>query len=93
VRDNLQEIVDGMRDELSIGSGWRYRIVAGAHVLTLDIVVDGVTWLVRTEIDGRSILHGDVATVDPAEFKANLYVFLRLLLRDVWNQRKTQVLH
>jgi hypothetical protein len=91
VSDNLHNIVADMRTELAGGTGALYRIMAGPHVLTLDVVPDGVTWLVRAHLDDRSVLHGDVVAVDPDEFRRNLYVFLRVLLRGAWPQEERTI--
>lgn len=78
--DNLQQIVDEMRRHLVVGSFaiWEIAHPALPKPLQLDVIPDGVTWIVTVKCGDRSIFDGPV---DPEEFVASLYVFLRAAIR------------
>jgi hypothetical protein len=81
--DNLQVIVDEMRDELASGSGgfWCIKHDKLARPLFFEVVAAGPSWRVFAECDGRTLLSGD--TVEPAALVSDLYVLLRRLIRQL----------
>jgi hypothetical protein len=83
----LQAVVDDIRVELKKGMGCYTRIEHPRlpAPIWLEVIPDGITWLVAIECDGRSFTqHSPTETyqaVDPDEFTSNLYVILVAVIR------------
>ena len=79
--DNLQIIVDEMREELARGIGgfWSIQHDKLAQPLFFEVVPDGTSWLVFAECGDQRLMWGDA--VDPKAVLSNLYVLLRHFIR------------
>lgn len=79
--DNLQAIVDDIRAQLATGASvyTRIELDGGLEPLWLEVIPDGVTWLVRLQHGDRT-LHD--AAAEPKAFVSNLYVWLRYAINE-----------
>lgn len=92
--DNLQEIVDSIREDLSKGQGGSWQI---GHPdletpMLLDIRVDGVNaWLVKLACGEQVVFDtGYASSVKPEEFVNKLYVFLRAAINTLTHPPASQ---
>lgn len=83
VADNLQAIVDEMRETLSRGTGglWAIRHDKLAQMLYFEVVPDGITWLVFAKCGERRLMWGEA--VVPDALLSELYVLLRRFIRQL----------
>ena len=82
--DNLQTIVDEMRVELyrCHGGFWCIRSERLRVPLYIEVVPDGMTWLVMATCGDWRLSDRDWVPVDPKTFVNHLYVFIRRLLKE-----------
>jgi len=79
--DNLQTIVDEMRDDLRAGHGgfWCLQTDKLPAPLYVEVIPDGTTWIVMVQYGDRRLV--DTAA-DPDAFLSELYVFIRRMLKE-----------
>jgi hypothetical protein len=85
--NNLQEVVDTIREDLKDGFGgfWRLHGDGIPKEILLEVKPDGVTWLVGVSIGSD---YKEAVVVDPKEFINNLYVLVVQWLREATEKKK-----
>ena len=82
--DNLQQIVDEMREHYSKGMGGIFEIASATlpAPIVVDVVPDGIMWLLKVTCGERVLYDTGMATaVKPDEFLNGLYVFVRACMK------------
>ena len=85
MKDNLQEIADGIRAELRrmpFGS-WSIAHPSLKDPIDLDVAADGISWIVRVKCGERVLFDivDNMLCVGPEEFLSGLYVVLRGVIK------------
>jgi hypothetical protein len=82
--DNVQQIVDEMRQHYAGGMGGIFEIVSPMlpAPLVIDVVPDGILWMLKVTCGERVLCDTGMATaVKPDEFLNGLYVFVRACMK------------
>ena len=82
--DNLQQIVDEMREHYAKNMGGIFEIASATlpAPLVVDVVPDGLMWLLKVSCGDRVLYDTGMAmAVKPQEFLSNLYVFVRACMK------------
>lgn len=90
MKDNLEEVVNGIRAELEKGFGGSWSIqYPGLKPIALDVIPDGITWIIVWKFTtALGFEHALEQTVDGKEFIHFLYVQVRRIVDYATGRRK-----